>query len=79
MLRSPLFLLSVAVTLVGFVLHLIALRNMPLFLAQSGVGASLAVTALLAMWIFHDQLSTRDWTRHCSRLRRARDDGGRAG
>lgn len=62
MLRSPLFLLSVAVTLIGFVLHLIALRNMPLFLAQSGVGASLAVTALLAMWIFHDKLSTRDWT-----------------
>jgi drug/metabolite transporter (DMT)-like permease len=62
LLRSPIFLLSVAVTLVGFVLHLIALRNMPLFLAQSGVGASLAVTALLAMWIFHDNLSIRDWT-----------------
>lgn len=62
MLRSRLFLLSIAVTLVGFVLHLIALRNMPLFLAQSGVGAGLVVTALLAKWIFHDHLTAKDWT-----------------
>jgi drug/metabolite transporter (DMT)-like permease len=62
MLRSRLFLVSIAVTLVGFFLHLIAVRNMPLFLAQSGVGAGLAVTALLAKWIFHDQLTAKDWT-----------------
>lgn len=62
MLRSPLFLLSIVVTLAGFVLHLVAVRNLPLFLAQSGVGAGLAVTALLAMLIFHDRLTLKDWS-----------------
>lgn len=62
MLRSPLFLVSIAVTLVGFFLHLVAVRNMPLFLAQSGVGAGLVVTALLAKLIFHDRLTVKDWT-----------------
>lgn len=62
MLRSRLFLLSIAITLVGFFLHLVAVRNLPLFLAQSGVGAGLVVTALLAKWIFHDHLTAKDWT-----------------
>jgi drug/metabolite transporter (DMT)-like permease len=60
--RQPIFLASIALNLSGFVFHLIALRTIPLFLAQSGIAASLAVTALLAMRVFHDPLGARDWT-----------------
>jgi drug/metabolite transporter (DMT)-like permease len=60
--RQPIFLGSIALNLSGFVFHLIALRTIPLFLAQSGIAASLAVTALLAMRIFDDPLRTSDWT-----------------
>lgn len=56
--RQPVFILAVALNLVGFVLHLVALRLLPLFLAQAGISASLAVTALLAVWYFGDRLGT---------------------
>jgi hypothetical protein len=56
------FLLAVALNLVGFVLHLVAVRLLPLYLAQAGVAASLAVTALLAVRYFRDHLSATDWT-----------------
>jgi drug/metabolite transporter (DMT)-like permease len=60
--RQPIFLGSIGLNLSGFVFHLIALRTIPLFLAQSGIAASLAVTALLAQRIFRDPLGRRDWT-----------------
>ena len=60
--RQPIFLASIALNLSGFVFHLIALRTIPLFLAQAGIAASLAVTALLAMHFFNDPLGRRDWT-----------------
>jgi drug/metabolite transporter (DMT)-like permease len=60
--RQPVFLAAIALNLLGFSFHLVALRTIPLFLAQSGIAASLAVTALLAMRIFHDPLGPRDWT-----------------
>jgi drug/metabolite transporter (DMT)-like permease len=62
LLRQPIFLGSIGLNLTGFVFHLIALRTIPLFLAQSGIAASLAVTALLAQRIFRDPLGRRDWT-----------------
>lgn len=62
LLRTPAFLLAVGLNLVGFVLHLVALRTIPLYLAQSGVAASLAVTALLAHRVLDEPLSGRDWT-----------------
>jgi drug/metabolite transporter (DMT)-like permease len=62
LLRQPIFLAALGVNLLGFAFHLIALRTIPLFLAQSGIAASLAVTALLAMRFFDDPLGTRDWT-----------------
>ncbi len=58
LLRQPVFIAAVALNLVGFVLHLVALRMLPLFLAQAGISASLAVTALLAVWYFGDRLGT---------------------
>lgn len=58
LLRQPVFIAAVALNLVGFVLHLVALRLLPLFLAQAGISASLAVTVLLAVWYFGDRLGT---------------------
>ncbi len=61
LLRSPSFDTSLALTLGGFALHLVALRRLPLFLAQSGIAASLAVTAVLAVLVFHDHLTKIEW------------------
>lgn len=61
LLRQPTFVAAVLLNLLGFVLHLIAVRMLPLFLAQAGIAASLAVTALLAVRIFHDRLGASEW------------------
>jgi drug/metabolite transporter (DMT)-like permease len=61
LLQQPMFLAAMALNLVGFSMHLIALRSIPLFLAQAGIAASLAVTALLAVRIFGDRLGASDW------------------
>jgi drug/metabolite transporter (DMT)-like permease len=61
LLGQPLFLIAMAMNLVGFSLHLVALRSIPLFLAQSGIAASLAVTALLAVRVHDDRLERADW------------------
>ena len=61
LLRQPAFVLAVLLNLVGFVLHLAAVRALPLFLAQAGIAASLAVTALLAVRFFHDRLTVTEW------------------
>jgi len=61
LLRSPAFDLSLLLTAGGFIAHLIALRSLPLFLAQSGIAVSLAVTAVLAVLIFHDHLTQIEW------------------
>jgi drug/metabolite transporter (DMT)-like permease len=61
LLGQPLFLLAMAMNLVGFSLHLVALRSIPLFLAQAGIAASLAVTALLAVRVHDDELERADW------------------
>jgi drug/metabolite transporter (DMT)-like permease len=61
LLRQPTFVAAVLLNLVGFALHLVAVRLLPLFLAQAGIAASLAVTALLAVRVFHDQLGTAEW------------------
>jgi drug/metabolite transporter (DMT)-like permease len=61
LLREPAFVVALLLNLLGFVLHLVAVRALPLFLAQAGIAASLAVTALLAVHVFHDQLSALEW------------------
>jgi drug/metabolite transporter (DMT)-like permease len=61
LLTEPMFLLALLLNLIGFSMHLIALRSIPLFLAQSGIAASLAVTALLAVRIVGDDLGPADW------------------
>jgi drug/metabolite transporter (DMT)-like permease len=47
--------------LVGWLLHLVAIGELPLYLAQVGVGASLVVTALVAGFVMGEPLSGRHW------------------
>lgn len=61
LLRRPMLLAAIGLNFVGFVLHLIALRLLPLYLAQAGIAASLVVTAALAVRLFDDRLSALDW------------------
>jgi drug/metabolite transporter (DMT)-like permease len=61
LLRQPAFTGALALTLFGFLFHLVAVRTLPLFLAQAGIAVSLVVTALLAVRMFGDQLSRLEW------------------
>jgi len=62
LLRQPAFLAALVFNLVGFGLHFVALRLLPLYLAQAGIAGSLAVTALLATRVMDDRLSTLEWS-----------------
>jgi drug/metabolite transporter (DMT)-like permease len=55
------FIASLGLDLVGFVAQLIALRRLPLFAVQAIVAANLAVTAVVAAWLIHLELSVREW------------------
>jgi drug/metabolite transporter (DMT)-like permease len=61
MLRERAILQALGLNLVGFSFHLVALRSIPLFLAQTGIAASLAVTAILTVRVFGNRLTTSDW------------------
>lgn len=58
---SPIMLGVLAVYLVGWLLHLVAITKLPLYLAQVGVGASLVVTALAASFVMGEPLHPRHW------------------
>lgn len=58
---SPLMLGVVAIYLVGWVLHLVAIAQLPLYLAQVGVGSSLVVTALVAATVMREPLGLSHW------------------
>lgn len=62
MLRHPAFLLSLVLSLGGFVLHLVALRSLPLFVVQPLIAGSVAVTAVVQAFFGHEPLSRRGWT-----------------
>jgi drug/metabolite transporter (DMT)-like permease len=62
LLKQPAFLAALVLNLAGFALHFIALRHLPLYLAQAGIAASLVVTALLATRLMSDQLSALEWS-----------------
>src|SRR5262249_14616137 len=55
------FIASLALDLVGFVAQLVALRRLPLFAVQAMIAANLAVTAVVAAWLIHLELSWREW------------------
>lgn len=61
MLRRPAFVAALVLNLAGFVLHLVALRALPLFLAQAGIAASIAVTAVLAVLVLRVRLGPVGW------------------
>lgn len=60
--REPLFVLAVSLNLVGYALHLVALRSLPLFLVQAVIASSVAVTALLSAPILGSRLARQEWT-----------------
>lgn len=62
LLKQPAFLGALVLNLAGYALHFVALRLLPLYLAQAGIAASLVVTALLATRLMSDQLSAIEWS-----------------
>ena len=62
LLKQPAFLGALVLNLAGFGLHFVALRLLPLYLAQAGIAVSLVVTALLATRLMSDQLSAIEWS-----------------
>ena len=59
--RSRPFLLGLGLDGLGFLFELAALRTLPLFLVQSCVAASLAVTAVVAAKVLGERLRPREW------------------
>jgi drug/metabolite transporter (DMT)-like permease len=60
-LLAPRMLLVLGIYLVGWVLHLVAIAQLPLYLAQVAVGASLVVAALVAALVMGEPLRARHW------------------
>ncbi|MFF3067767.1 hypothetical protein ACFVSN_03510 [Kitasatospora sp. NPDC057904] len=58
--RSWQFVLGTLLDILGFVLSIVALRSLPLFLVQAVTNASLAVTALAAVWLLGARLRRGD-------------------
>ena len=59
--RQPLFLVALVLNLAGFGLHVTALQELPLFLVQAVIAASVAVTAVLSVRVFRVPLSGLQW------------------
>ncbi len=47
--------------LIGWLLHLVAIDQLPLYLAQVGIAVSLVVTALVASFVMGEPLRTEHW------------------
>ncbi|MGW4893651.1 hypothetical protein ACWEQL_15515 [Kitasatospora sp. NPDC004240] len=58
--RSWQFVLGTAMDVAGFALSIVALRTLPLFLVQAVTNASLAVTAMAAVWLLGARLRGPD-------------------
>lgn len=58
---SWLMLLVAAIYMLGWALHLVAIAHVPLYVAQVGIAASIAVTALIASRVVHEPLAARHW------------------
>lgn len=62
MLRHPAFLLSLLLSVSGFLLHLVALRSLPLFAVQPVIASSVAVTAVVQAVLGQEPLNRRGWS-----------------
>jgi drug/metabolite transporter (DMT)-like permease len=60
LLRQPYYAIGIVCGLIGWMLSLIALRSLPLFLVQSALAASVAVTAVYASYHYHTKLPVSD-------------------
>ena len=60
-LRSPMMLVVLAGYLIGWGLHLVAIAELPLYLAQVGIGTSLIVSALIASFVMGESLHRIHW------------------
>jgi len=60
MTRQPAFVVALVLNLLGYALHLVALRTLPLFLVQAAIASSVAVTAVLSGPVLGTVLSARD-------------------
>jgi len=58
---SPMIAVVVALYLVGWLLHVVAIALTPLYVAQVGTAVSLAITALVAAWVVGEPLSRLHW------------------
>jgi len=58
---TPRMLLVIGIYLVGWLLHLVAIAQLPLYLAQVAVGASLVVAALVAGFVMGEPLLVQHW------------------
>lgn len=58
---SPIMGAVLVAYLIGWLLHLVAIDQLPLYLAQVGVGASLVFTALVAAFVMGEPLRTEHW------------------
>jgi drug/metabolite transporter (DMT)-like permease len=61
MARRPATVATLILLGLGFLLHLVSVRLLPLFLAQSGISVSLVVTALTAAAFLGDRLGYGQW------------------
>lgn len=61
LLREWHFLVAVALNLGGFLLHMVALRSLPLFLVQVAISSSVAVTAVLAARVVDARMRGVHW------------------
>lgn len=61
LLRQPVFVGALLLNIAGFGMHLSALQVLPLFLVQAVISASVAVTAVLSVRVFHAPLRRPQW------------------
>ncbi|CRZ14935.1 DMT family protein [Mycolicibacterium neworleansense] len=59
---APVFIVGIALDLLGFAGSLVSARLIPLFLSQTIISANLVVTAVLSIFVLHVRLHRRDWT-----------------
>lgn len=59
--HQPVFLMALGLNGLGFLLHVTALRSLPLFLVQAVIAGSVAVTAVLSVRVFGVRLGSSQW------------------
>ncbi|WP_333744072.1 hypothetical protein [Streptomyces ardesiacus] len=61
-LRQWRFAAGLALDGLGFLLQVVALRSLPLYAVGASLASSLAVTAIVAVWLLDTRVSVAEWT-----------------